>query len=83
MRSLQREGAKRRSIILEGEFFYSDGDRKEWFYWSSIELFLGYEEDEGKEAFQEDALKVKEALKEAVQEALEEALKEALEEAFQ
>ena len=48
-----------------------------------IELFLGYEEDEGKEAFQEDALKVKEALEEAVQEALEEALKEALEEAFQ
>ena len=41
-------------------------------------MFSGYEKDEGKEAFQEDALKVKE-----VQEAVEEALEEALQEAFQ
>ena len=47
-------------------------------------MFTGCEEDEGKEAFQEEVLKVKEALEEAVQEAFQEAfkVKEALQEAF-
>ena len=49
-------------------------------FWSSTELFLGYEENEGKEgkeAFKE-AFQVKEAIKEALKEALQEALKETL-----
>ena len=49
-------------------------------FWSPTELFLGYEENEGKEgkeAFKE-AFQVKEAIKEALKEALQEALKETL-----